>query len=137
MNLNGLKKPELLEFARELGLQIAETKRKQEFIDAIERAGAEHEELSECLEDIRQRKEEQTLRRNEAESPLRLLPSARKEALRRVGYSRKKRVRPPPTERTPYAELDTHEESVCRTFHCRVAKPRRSRCIEAESTDYA
>ncbi|KAH8042587.1 hypothetical protein HPB51_024808 [Rhipicephalus microplus] len=91
--------------------------------------------------------------RNEAESPLRLLPSARKEALRRVGCSRKKRVRPPPTERTPYAELDsqanaaccntttttldTHEESVCPTFHCRVAKLRRSGCIEAESTDYA
>ncbi|KAL3189142.1 hypothetical protein MRX96_003277 [Rhipicephalus microplus] len=75
--------------------------------------------------------------RNKAESPLRLLPSAGKEALRRVGYSRKKRVRPPPTERTPYAELDTHEESVCPTFHCRVAKPRRSGCIEAESTDYA
>ncbi|KAL3222226.1 hypothetical protein MRX96_028525 [Rhipicephalus microplus] len=59
------------------------------------------------------------------------------EALRRVGYSRKKRVRPPPTERTPYAELDTHKESVCPTFHCRVAKLRCSGCIEAESTDYA
>ncbi|KAL3187877.1 hypothetical protein MRX96_000496 [Rhipicephalus microplus] len=68
---------------------------------------------------------------------LHLLSSARKEALRQVEYSRKKRVRPPPTERTPYAELDIHEESVCPTFHCRVAKPRRSGCIEAESTDKA
>ncbi|KAH8040130.1 hypothetical protein HPB51_009386 [Rhipicephalus microplus] len=67
MNFKGLKKPELLELARELGLQIAETKRKQEIIDAIERTGAEDEELSECSEDIKQRKEEQRLREEKEE----------------------------------------------------------------------
>ncbi|KAL3218360.1 hypothetical protein MRX96_031553 [Rhipicephalus microplus] len=74
---------------------------------------------------------------NEAESSLRLLPRAREGSPAPSRILAKKRVRPPPTERTPYAELDTHEESVCPTFHCRVTKPRRSGCIQAESTDYA
>ncbi|KAL3225044.1 hypothetical protein MRX96_026153 [Rhipicephalus microplus] len=76
--------------------------------------------------------------RNKAESPLRLLPSARKEALRRVGYRERSVCVHPPTERTPYAELDTlREESVCPTFSLPSRKARRSGCIEAESTDYA
>lgn len=58
MNLKGLKKPQLLELARELGLQIAETRRKPEIIDEIEGLGANEEELRECLDAIELRKEE-------------------------------------------------------------------------------
>ncbi|KAL3194422.1 hypothetical protein MRX96_016214 [Rhipicephalus microplus] len=77
--------------------------------------------------------------RSEAESPLRLLPKCSEGSPAPSRILAKELCAPPLTERVappPYAELDTHEESVCPTFHCRVAKPRRSGCIEAESTDY-
>lgn len=58
MNLKALKKPELLKLARELGLQISESKRKPEIIEAIEATGADDDELEECLESISQEQEE-------------------------------------------------------------------------------
>ncbi|KAH7985431.1 hypothetical protein HPB49_026422 [Dermacentor silvarum] len=58
MNLKALKKPELLNLARELGLQIAESKRKPEIIEAIEAVGADDDELEECLESIEHKEEE-------------------------------------------------------------------------------
>ncbi|KAH7980039.1 hypothetical protein HPB49_012805 [Dermacentor silvarum] len=58
MNLKALKRPELLNLARELGLQIAESKRKPEIIEAIEAVGADDDELEECLESIEHKEEE-------------------------------------------------------------------------------
>ncbi|KAH7960904.1 hypothetical protein HPB49_024680 [Dermacentor silvarum] len=58
MNLKALKKPELLNLARKLGLQIAESKRKPEIIEAIEAVGADDDELEEGLESIEHKGEE-------------------------------------------------------------------------------
>ncbi|KAH7968161.1 hypothetical protein HPB52_006382 [Rhipicephalus sanguineus] len=50
MNLKGLKKPQLLELVRELGLQITATRRKPETSEEIEGLGANDEELEEAAE---------------------------------------------------------------------------------------
>lgn len=58
MNLKALKKPELLNLAKELGIEIDKTKRKPVIIEAIEAIGADDEELEECLEGIAEKEEQ-------------------------------------------------------------------------------
>ncbi|KAH7946875.1 hypothetical protein HPB52_005514 [Rhipicephalus sanguineus] len=50
MNLKGLKKPQLLELASQWALQIAETRRKPEFIEEFQGLEANDEELEETLQ---------------------------------------------------------------------------------------
>ncbi|KAH7978233.1 hypothetical protein HPB49_004876 [Dermacentor silvarum] len=78
MNLKALKKPELLNLARELGLQIPEAKRKPEIIEAIEAIGADDDELKECLESI-EHKEEERKRIEEKEERERAAREAKEE----------------------------------------------------------
>ncbi|XP_077505547.1 uncharacterized protein LOC144115170 [Amblyomma americanum] len=58
MDLKALKKPESLSLAKELGRQIAESKRKPEILEAIEAIGADNVELEEWRESIAEKEEE-------------------------------------------------------------------------------
>ncbi|XP_077559123.1 uncharacterized protein LOC144174347 [Haemaphysalis longicornis] len=55
MNLKALKKPQLLELAKELRLDVTDALRKPELIEAILAVGADDDELSECIELINDR----------------------------------------------------------------------------------
>ncbi|XP_077535981.1 uncharacterized protein LOC144148299 [Haemaphysalis longicornis] len=56
MNLKSLRKPQLLELAKMLGLSLGDEKRKPEIIEAIEAVGADDDELSEGLELMKERR---------------------------------------------------------------------------------
>ncbi|XP_072140648.1 uncharacterized protein [Dermacentor andersoni] len=64
MDLKSLRKPKLLELARELGLDVSDKLRKPELLRAILELEAEDDELSECLETIEER---ETAKRQERE----------------------------------------------------------------------
>ncbi|XP_070389584.1 uncharacterized protein [Dermacentor albipictus] len=64
MDLKSLRKPKLLELARELGLDVSDKHRKPELLRAILELEAEDDELSECLETIEER---ETAKRQERE----------------------------------------------------------------------
>ncbi|XP_075743865.1 uncharacterized protein LOC142802725 [Rhipicephalus microplus] len=55
MNLKCLRKSMLLLLARELSLEVSDSQRKPELIEAILALGAEDDELSECVEEIQER----------------------------------------------------------------------------------
>lgn len=55
MNLKSLRKSMLLLLARELNLEVSDSQRKPELIEAILALGAEDDELSECVEEIQER----------------------------------------------------------------------------------
>lgn len=55
MNLKLLRKAELLQLAKELRLDVSDALRKPELIEAISALEAEEDELTECLEIIRER----------------------------------------------------------------------------------
>lgn len=57
MNLKTLRKPTLLQLAKELRLDVSDSLRKPELIEAILALGADDDELSECVELIREREE--------------------------------------------------------------------------------
>ncbi|XP_077544423.1 uncharacterized protein LOC144156323 [Haemaphysalis longicornis] len=65
MNLKALKKPQLLELAKELRLDVTDALRKPELIQAILAVGADDDELSECIEAINDR---ETAKRQAAEA---------------------------------------------------------------------
>ncbi|XP_075729702.1 uncharacterized protein LOC119164713 isoform X2 [Rhipicephalus microplus] len=55
MNLKSLRKSMLLLLARELNLEVSDSQRKPELIQAVLALGAEDDELSECVEEIQER----------------------------------------------------------------------------------
>ncbi|KAH7936809.1 hypothetical protein HPB49_004957 [Dermacentor silvarum] len=57
MNLKALKKPELLELANELNIEISERQRKPEIIEAIGALAADDEELEQCLISIKKKED--------------------------------------------------------------------------------
>ncbi|KAK8769473.1 hypothetical protein V5799_014060 [Amblyomma americanum] len=59
MDLKSLRKPKLLELARELGLDVSDKLRKPELLRAILELEAEDDELSECLETIEEREQKE------------------------------------------------------------------------------
>lgn len=59
MNLKSLRKPQLLELSKMLGLSLGDEKRKPEIIEAIEAVGADDDELSECLELMKEREQDE------------------------------------------------------------------------------
>ncbi|XP_077562560.1 uncharacterized protein LOC144178493 [Haemaphysalis longicornis] len=65
MNLKALKKPQLLELAKELRLDVTDALRKPELIQAIFAVGADDDKLSECIELINGR---ETAKRQAAEA---------------------------------------------------------------------
>ncbi|XP_077544813.1 uncharacterized protein LOC144157983 [Haemaphysalis longicornis] len=65
MNLKALKKPQLLELAKELRLDVTDALRKPELIQAILAVGADDDELSDCIETINGR---ETAKRQAAEA---------------------------------------------------------------------
>ncbi|XP_077560823.1 uncharacterized protein LOC144175647 [Haemaphysalis longicornis] len=65
MNLKALKKPQSLELAKELRLDVTDALRKPELIEAILAVGADDDELSECIELIDGR---ETAKRQAAEA---------------------------------------------------------------------
>lgn len=71
MNLKSLRKPQLLELAKMLGLSLGDEKRKPEIIEAIEAVGADDDELSECLELMKEREQDER-KKAEAEAQRRV-----------------------------------------------------------------
>ncbi|KAK8767074.1 hypothetical protein V5799_006147 [Amblyomma americanum] len=65
MDLKSLRKPKLLELARELGLDVSDKLRKSELLRAILELEAEDDELSECLETIEEREQKEERERKE------------------------------------------------------------------------
>ena len=63
MDLKSLLKADLLLLCEELGIKAEKSMRKPELVAAIQASGVEADELSECWEDIQERK-----RQKEAES---------------------------------------------------------------------
>ncbi|KAK8769088.1 hypothetical protein V5799_014447 [Amblyomma americanum] len=67
MDLKSLRKPKLLELARELGLDVSDKLRKPELLRAILELEAEDDELSECLETIEEREQKEKEERERKE----------------------------------------------------------------------
>ncbi|XP_077536648.1 uncharacterized protein LOC144148998 [Haemaphysalis longicornis] len=108
MNLKALKKPQLLDLATELRLDVTDALRKPELIQAILAVGADDEELSECIELINGR---ETAKRQATEAEANR-QATEAEAKRQAAEAERQREESQEKKREHEKFLREHEERM-------------------------